>query len=181
MERTSFTKKQIFISNTIDLRCKEARYVADELRALSDLIKNAFLLELKKYSENSETINDKIINYISCRDTMSRPAIYLESARDVFLKYNKYFMPHHKLKPVPEQSELAIRYFFPKPVEFFWNNINGKQFIKTVFEWGYFYRFLRAEVFWPYINTHDSIWFQRLNQKRVHLPGHFNYLFYLKV
>lgn len=159
--------------------------ILTELEALSEIIQIAFYTEMERVIKEEESfLTRRILDFIKDRPGLIQAKIVLESWQDtksVLASLDQILLtkPAESIK----EDALIMRFFFPKPLEKSWNHINSSNPSfkpRTIYEWGYFYRFLRTNIFWPFINSNDKLWFIRLNQKGHHIPNVFNYMFEIR-
>ncbi len=163
---------------------KELSFVVEELRDLSSTLEIAFINELQKRKSNGNGSlpNKKIFNFINARQSMRQPKMVLELFKNVRWQIKQSIIENGKNPDDFFEDDFVLRFYFPKPLEFFWKHQNGDRWrfeYKVLYEWGYYYRFLRDEIFWPSVNSSPKIWYVRLNKKGVH-NGYFNYLFVVR-
>ena len=151
--------------------------MAKEIEDLSSVLEVGFYNALKN---SPQKIPPRILNFLLNKPVLLRPKIIIETFAET-RKLEDYFIRDLDLYVLDNKS-YVMRFLFPPQIESRWRDQNSSKAYhrhRVLYEWGYFYRFLRDEVFWPYVNTKLDFFKLRLNRRHVHIPREFNYIFLL--
>jgi len=168
----------------LNLNPRQALAILNKMEEISKELHEALIVEMQNIAaQESECLfNNRIIRFVQDSKRLGKPEIWLHSGHEITQRYQD-FKECVNLN-ILESNDIVMRFFFPKPLEQFWRNRNGKPHVGPlcVYEWGVLYLKLRTLYFWPMVNASDTVWFTRINAKRFHLPGAngFNYLFKLR-